>query len=195
MKTILILRHAKAEPADSDKKDYQRKLTEKGREDAKAVARTLRQDKLQPGFVLCSAAPRAAQTARLAAPDVDAKKLKTLYAASPEQWMERLRKIPESVQTVLAVGHNPECEDLVYALANHRIEMKTASLAVLQFTGRVEETGARLRQNDGPLPLPPAAASFRRPQGGQVPPPRQMDRSRRRCRHSAPKPRTLVAVV
>ena len=170
MKTILILRHAKAEPADSDKKDYQRKLTERGREDAKAVARTLRQDKLQPEFVLCSAAPRAAQTARLAAPDVDAKKLKSLYAASPEQWMERLRKIPENVQTVLTVGHNPECEDLVYALANHRVEMKTASLAVLQFKGEWKKLGpASAKMTDHSHSHPPPHLSAAHKEGKSRP--------------------------
>ena len=141
MKTIIILRHAKAEPADAVKKDYHRKLTDKGREDAQAVAPRLRHEKLRPEFVLASAAPRAAQTARLAAPGVPAKELKTLYAASAEQWMERIRKIPENIQTILAVGHNPECEQLIFALTNQRAEMKKASLAVLQFNSEWKNLG------------------------------------------------------
>ena len=141
MKHIIILRHAKAEAADARQKDYPRRLTDKGKEDAQKAAQTLKQLNLQPDFVLASAAPRAAETAHLAAPHTPAKKTKSLYAASPEQWMERLRKIPDKIQNVLAVGHNPECEDLVLALSNQRAEMKKCSIAVLQFNGEWKNLG------------------------------------------------------
>ena len=161
MKTLVILRHAKAEPADAAKKDFHRRLTDRGREEAEAVAQTLAQNKIAPDLVLSSSAPRAAQTARLAAPQSPRKKSKSLYAASPEQWMERLRKIPPKAKTVLAVGHNPECEDLVFALSNRRVEMKKASLAVLQCDGEWKDLGpaaARLALHLHPAHAAPESA-------------------------------------
>ena len=171
MKTLVILRHAKAEPADAAKKDFHRRLTPRGREEAKALAQTLAQNNIAPDLVLSSSAPRAAQTARLAAPQAPRKKSKSLYAASPEQWMERLRKTPAKIKTVLAVGHNPECEDLVFALANRRVEMKKASLAVLKCDDEWKNLGpaaAQLALHLHPVPLasetdpdsaPPSAAA------------------------------------
>ena len=146
MKKILILRHAKAEPAADGKRDFQRPLTDKGREDARAVARNLAKLDLVPDLVLASAAPRAAQTADGAVQAlprqggqggqggrVPVEKVKSLYAASPEQWMERIRKVPPQTETLLVVGHNPELDDLVLALANRPVHLRKAALAVLQF--------------------------------------------------------------
>ena len=147
MKRILILRHAKAEAAEARKKDYSRRLVAEGRAAAADMASTLADLNLRPQFVLSSAAPRAAETARLAAPNVAAKKSKHLHAAPPERWMRRLNKLPESVHTVLLVGHNPECEELILALSGRRAHMKKCSLAVLEFKGEwksVAPAGAKL---------------------------------------------------
>ena len=165
MKRILILRHAKAEDAAARRKDYSRRLVPAGRADAAGMAQTLAALNLRPQFVLSSAAPRAAETARLAAPGVPAKKSKHLYAVPPESWMRRFRKLPETVHTVLAVGHNPECEDLVLALSGKRAHMKKCSLAVLEFKGEWKElapAAAKLaRHVHAPShpPHPPASAS------------------------------------
>ena len=148
MKKLLILRHARAEPAGGGKKDFQRPLTRRGREEAAAVAQNLLAEKLVPNLILASAAPRAAETADIAATilspngaQVPAQKLKSLYAASSEQWMERIRKISDQAQTLLIVGHNPDLDTLILALSNRPAHLKKAAMAALEFNGQWKDLG------------------------------------------------------
>ena len=145
MKKILILRHAKAEPAADGKRDFQRPLTDKGREDARAVARNLAKLDLVPDLVLASAAPRAAQTADGAVQALPAKAGRAArVGASGRKSQVALRRLaravdgahpqsPPQTETLLVVGHNPELDDLVLALANRPVHLRKAALAVLQF--------------------------------------------------------------
>jgi len=78
-------------------------------------------DDVMPALVLCSTAIRAIQTneralAGLSDPPPVAY-LDSLYGASPEEVLEEVSKVDDSVGAVMVVGHNPTFESLVAAMA------------------------------------------------------------------------------
>ena len=62
MKTLYILRHAKAERDSESGEDFDRPLAERGQRDAEAVGREVRSRGFEPDAVLSSPARRAAET-------------------------------------------------------------------------------------------------------------------------------------
>ena len=59
---LLAMRHAKTEPFGGNGSDVGRELTDKGRKQAKAVAKGLAAFKMVPTRIACSSATRARQT-------------------------------------------------------------------------------------------------------------------------------------
>ncbi len=135
MKTLLLLRHAKAAPHDPRMRDFDRPLNERGKGDALLIGKFMREQKLAPDIVLCSPAERTRQTAtlvvqsaRLAAPiRYDAR----IYEASMERLLETVSQTEETAQTLLLIGHNPSMEHLLFALTGESHTMATAALACI----------------------------------------------------------------
>src|SRR4051812_10889447 len=63
MKTLLILRHAKAKRNDSDSDDHERSLNKRGKKDAPKMGQLLRDENLLPDLIVSSAAKRCRKTA------------------------------------------------------------------------------------------------------------------------------------
>jgi phosphohistidine phosphatase len=139
--TLYLLRHAKSSWADSTLADPERPLANRGRRDAKLIARHLRALGSEPELVLCSSAVRTRETVELVRPAVGAATVvveEGLYAASCNQLLTRVRLLPDSVASVMLIGHNPGLHELALALAGageelQRLEAKfpTAALATL----------------------------------------------------------------
>lgn len=142
MKTLYLLRHAKAVP-ESSLGDARRPLAKRGRKAAKAMGDFL--GKLEPGpeLVLCSAASRTRETLELVLPSLDSPPTVSyedgLYLAEASELLERLRKLPKNSQCVLLVGHNPGLHELGARLAADPGRLAegfpTAALAALQIQG------------------------------------------------------------
>lgn len=115
---LIIMRHAKTEQLASG--DRERKLTERGRADASAAGRWLRDSGPLPDRVLVSPAARARATVDLVlaelatSPEVDV--VEGLYAASAQEALQIIADVPEQRRVVLVVGHNPTLEELVHLL-------------------------------------------------------------------------------
>lgn len=115
---IVVVRHAQAEDAAAS--DFERRLTDRGRRDAQAAGRWLRERGTLPDHALVSAAARARETfdalaggaGLQLAPDLD----RGLYAAGPESALDLLRAVPDEVRTLLVIGHNPTVASLVQLL-------------------------------------------------------------------------------
>jgi phosphohistidine phosphatase len=75
---------------------------------------------VRPDLVLCSTAVRARATLDLASEALRSPPVQfedELYHAWEETLVERLRRLPAGVATVMVVGHNPGLENLVSILA------------------------------------------------------------------------------
>jgi phosphohistidine phosphatase len=143
-RTLVLLRHAKAE-TPGEKPDFERGLTHRGRSDADAAGSWLADHGYYPDLVICSPASRARQTwhgvavaLAQAAPDHAAPEVRYdegLYDGGRTAVVDALRAVPDSVRTVLVVGHNPTMSDVSILLRPDDADpdwagLKTAGLAV-----------------------------------------------------------------
>ena len=133
MKTLLIFRHAKSSWDDPNLPDQERPLSPRGRKDAPRVGKLLHKQELLPDLVLCSSALRTRQTAELALKEAgytrEVRVVDELYAAAPEAILEALATLPDAVQRVMVIGHNPGLEELLFYLTGERQPLPTAALA------------------------------------------------------------------
>jgi len=138
MATLYLLRHAKSSWDDPTLPDKERPLAPRGRRDAKLLADHLRRERIAPELVLCSPAVRTRQTLELVRPPGRIAFLDALYGASCDELLERLRSLPDTVASVMLIGHNPGLQELALELASgssglEQLEAKfpTAALATL----------------------------------------------------------------
>ncbi|MEO3775763.1 histidine phosphatase family protein [Micromonospora sp. B11E3] len=119
-RTLVLVRHAKAEPP-GDGPDADRGLTTRGRADAAAAGAWLARHALLPDVVLCSTARRTRETWHgvamgmtgspdEAGPAGSAPVVRyeaAVYEARPGDLLTLLRSLPTHAETVLLVAHNP----------------------------------------------------------------------------------------
>jgi phosphohistidine phosphatase len=117
MKSLHLLRHAKSSWDDPVERDFDRPLNGRGHRAARRMGEWLKESGLAFDLVMASPALRIRQTiegveaglgARLQ-PHFD----KRIYMASAASLFDVVRETPDSVQTLLLVGHNPGLEDLL----------------------------------------------------------------------------------
>jgi phosphohistidine phosphatase len=146
MRRLFLVRHAKAELA-TGRVDYERKLTGRGRDDAKRVARALAARRILPDVLIHSGAARAKETAEIFAEAWQGKialeQDAALYDASLATLLERTRALTDEHKHVGLVAHNPGLGELATALSGsgarpelHRLAAKypTGAVAVLDFS-------------------------------------------------------------
>lgn len=120
MSQLYLLRHAESVPG-SMADDYDRPLSDLGRQEAERMARHMRETGVAPQLVLCSAAARARQTWKLVAPamppDLPCRVEPSLYMASAGRLLGRIREVPEATRGVLVIAHNPGLQQLASLLS------------------------------------------------------------------------------
>ena len=144
MKRLYLLRHAKSSWDDSSLPDHDRPLAGRGRRASKAIARHLREEDIKPDLVLCSSARRGRETLDRLEKALGASTVQVeddLYAASATQLLDRVRSVPDSVESVMLIGHNPGLQELALGLARASAtadelaaKYPTAALATLEFS-------------------------------------------------------------
>jgi phosphohistidine phosphatase len=139
-KQLLLLRHAKSSWDDPSLADEDRPLAPRGRKAAKRLRAHVRRERIPVGLVLCSPAKRAHETLDLVAPPGEIVIERELYHATAAELLERLRRVPDTVDAVMLIGHEPAIRDLAVGLAGPESELAdrkfpTGGLATLTFTG------------------------------------------------------------
>src|SRR3954469_19973407 len=121
MRALHLLRHAKSVPEDDGTGDHLRRLSRKGREDARLVGASLPAALGALDLVLCSTARRTRETASVVLAGFAAAPLVAfedgLYLAALPELLRRLRRLDEGTRNVLLIGHNPGLHELALALA------------------------------------------------------------------------------
>jgi phosphohistidine phosphatase len=141
-KLVYLLRHAKSSRDDPQLDDHERPLNPRGLKAARWVAEHMERNQLAPALVLCSSARRARETlAPLQHVLGTGSKIKvedSLYAVGAAQLLKRLRRISDSVPSVMIIGHNPSIQDLAVQLIGDQetsrgltSKFPTAALATL----------------------------------------------------------------
>jgi phosphohistidine phosphatase len=141
MRRLFLVRHAKAEPSSVGRDDYARKLTERGRTDARRIAKALAARRILPDLLIHSGAARAKRTAEILAGEwrtkVALEEDVGLYDASFATLLDRTRALGQAHKSVGLVGHNPGLCELATALTGSGAEPELRRLAAKYPTGGV----------------------------------------------------------
>ncbi len=131
MLRLQVMRHAKSDWG-SGSADHDRPLNTRGREAADAMGRQLRAWDLVPELVLASTAERARTTVERAALagewDCPIETRHNLYMTSPAGALTVLAAAPDTVTSVMLVGHQPTWSELVERLTGGRVRVATATV-------------------------------------------------------------------
>ena len=122
VRTIVLLRHGKSSWSDSTLADIDRPLTPRGERASRKLAKYMRRKRIQPALVLCSSSLRTRQTLEGVAASLGKRcaveVVPQLYGASEQELLERLQTLPESISSVMLIGHNPGLRKLALVLAS-----------------------------------------------------------------------------
>ncbi len=120
MRRLILFRHAEAVHS-ARYRDHERPLTETGRKDAAHAGRRLAEPALPIDLVLVSDSLRTRETwdhARNALNEApDTRFERKIYEAERHDLMEMVREQPDSVKTLILVGHNPSLADFAIHFA------------------------------------------------------------------------------
>lgn len=146
MKTLYLLRHAKAESGNFTLQDEDRPLSQRGREACQDISSYIKKKKYTPDIVLCSTSARTRETLErvqdgfLSPPAC--KMEKKLYLATPGEMLAHIHALQDEYTSVLLIGHNPGMHHLAALLASAKhtalreeleIKYPTGALAVITF--------------------------------------------------------------
>ncbi|RDV05171.1 SixA phosphatase family protein [Undibacter mobilis] len=146
MRRLLILRHAKTEPGEIGKDDRNRALVDRGRRDAGQIGAYMTSHALGPDRVVLSPARRVQETwkhlTETLRPAPGATTDERVYEATIHDIFGIVGETPESVRTMMVVGHNPSLHEAALTLiasgdieARERLRenLPTAGLIVIDF--------------------------------------------------------------
>lgn len=123
---LVIVRHAEAAPGEPDEL---RRLTPEGREQARALARELRDRGIEADAVVTSPLLRAIETATALDQGTPVIDDRLAPGASPED----VRAVAtDRGDTVILVGHQPDCGEALLALVGREVSFPPASYHELE---------------------------------------------------------------
>ena len=157
---LMVMRHAKTEPFGNGG-DAGRELTDKGRKQAKSVAKGLASFKLVPDRIACSSATRARQTCdrmlKVFGDDPKVDYRQSLYEGGVQSVFDELAQTKEKRRTLLILGHEPvDCQLRIRSDIARPVE-----------SGHVPSLDRRVRCGRAVQPMAAAQRRTHRPAYGQ----------------------------
>lgn len=135
MKTLILMRHAKSSWKHPELKDHERGLNKRGKKDAPRMGKLLGDNELVPQRILTSTAVRSRETVEAVVSMMhytgEVSYLDSLYMAEPEIYLELLSLMPDDLERILIIGHNPGLEGLLQILSGRVESLPTAAVAYL----------------------------------------------------------------
>lgn len=143
MKTLYLLRHAKAMAWDGNITDFDRPLVQRGRDDAATLAAHLKADGVLPDRIISSPALRARETAEIFAETLGYAADQIDYRAeiydenSTEALLKLLHALGESYGKLMLVGHDPAFSELAgYLVRDFALGLPTCGLLCMSLKTR-----------------------------------------------------------
>ena len=146
MRTLMLLRHAKAVPADGKIRDQDRPLAPRGQKDAPKIGAYMAKHDLVPDRALVSPSKRTRETWELLAPAFGKRIRPTyeerVYIASPQTILDLIHEQGTGSRMLLIVGHNPSLHHVAVGLiatgdldARERLleNLPTSGLVTIEF--------------------------------------------------------------
>ncbi len=124
MKYLYLVRHAKSSWDYPELSDFERPLNKRGKKDAPRMAQRLASKSPEIQAVISSPANRAITTARAMAsglgfPLDEITENEDVYHAGMSTLMHIVKSLPNTLDRVMLVGHNPGFTDLANQLKDH----------------------------------------------------------------------------
>ena len=138
-KTLLLVRHARAEDQSKMFKDFDRELLGGGIMDAARLGHFLKAGDVAIERIACSGAARTYQTAKIIAEQLkfeteEIDVLEKLYSGGPQAYLAAVNATPETVRTLLVCGHNPDISYFAEYLTHaNMVSMEKCSMATVEF--------------------------------------------------------------
>lgn len=141
-RTLVLMRHGKSAYPDGVD-DHDRPLAPRGQREAALGGQWIRANLPTVETVLCSTAQRTRETLEAAGIEAPVDYARSLYGAYPQEIIEELALLDDSVRTAMVVAHFPGIPETALALAeNSDSELAdklashypTSAIAVLEFS-------------------------------------------------------------
>lgn len=120
MRRLILLRHAKTEHDAPSGRDIDRRLEERGKQDAAITGAWIARNDLKPDLALVSTAVRAQETWAILAPQLSGTRvdhMPDLYGADPGELLRIVHAIETAdPKTLMIVAHNPGLHELALGL-------------------------------------------------------------------------------
>jgi len=137
-KIIFLLRHAQSAGKQSGQRDYDRLLTPQGEVEARTNGKKISDGNYFPDLILCSGAARTRKTLELF---YEFKQLlnekiqfrEDLYDAAMTHLLDIIQGLPDDVNKVMLIGHNPGISLLASDLSTRIVDMSTCQLVGYEF--------------------------------------------------------------
>ncbi|MFV0290147.1 MAG: SixA phosphatase family protein [Mangrovibacterium sp.] len=139
MKTLVMIRHAKAESGGFDD-DFNRKLLQQGKDDAERLSVKLREIGFNPQRIISSSAVRAKETAAIYANNLSfhspIEHWDSFYhSATTQELLDKVAETGDDKDCVFIFGHNPTMHYLIYNIcADFNRDTPTCATAIIQFS-------------------------------------------------------------
>ncbi len=135
MKTVYIVRHAKSSWDFPHLSDHERPLLEKGKKRTRLINDYLIKNRIRVDLIISSHAVRAHETARIIAraigyPPENIRIDRMIYHADADRLADQFFDVPNSVDTIMLVGHNPTLTNFANMYLDEKIDWLPTSAVV-----------------------------------------------------------------
>jgi len=136
VKKLILIRHADAETGSFSTSDFNRKLTDKGKNRAIIQANRIKSMNINPDLIITSNAIRALETteiiSNILSPNCPIQKVPLLYDDfTSSDFFNLLSKIDNSIETIALVGHNPNISVMASRIdSNAKINFAPCSIGI-----------------------------------------------------------------
>jgi phosphohistidine phosphatase len=138
MKTLLIMRHGKSSWKHKELEDHERPLSKRGLRDSHLMGEVIHEKELIPQVILVSSAVRTTQTAQIFCESIgyqgETTSLDSLYLAESDGYIAELKKLPDSIERAMIIGHNPGLEYLLQELSGQIEALTTSVIAFISLS-------------------------------------------------------------
>lgn len=127
MKILYLVRHAKSSWKFPELDDFERPLNKRGKRDARAMGRFLKDKDIMPDIIISSPAVRASMTTIiisdiLSYPLSRVKYSDEIYEADATSLLKVVSRVDDKFNSTMLIGHNPGMTYFANMLASARID-------------------------------------------------------------------------
>lgn len=136
IKSLILVRHSKAEKRSYDVNDFDRKLTKKGKKDSKEIADYVDKMMKKVDLIITSPAIRAKETAEIFSKSFKSKvkimEEDLLYEGNTEEIIEKLSELLKGYYNVMIFGHNPTFDELAKKLTGDDLHLRKTGVICIE---------------------------------------------------------------